>query len=509
MKQIFTLLFFFIGITVFAQSGIFITTHDPQNELSKVVAHTDSSLFLLNIKQYEKGKYDFYVSKHQAYKTNIGFDTCLYIAKLFNGKLDARTFKHSIFQCKENLLFVFDVYAGSHRKVIAKAISFNGNVSDAFVLDDCDLSNTELIECIYTYELTDKKELLITLRRKYKSGFQRDKCILYTEYMSKLWEYEFPKISYHYNVNIPAAVFNSNQLIYHVANGFIDKAGGEWTIRSNYDTIVHRTVDGLVYDLKIPKDSLNIIVVNPVQKTSAQYNVYWPFKTRPILVPISPSQILLYNLVDIDDEKFVLPSKKAMYYKRIDVKTNKVLFEELHPFNLHVQDNLTYLCQGNSNRPTAKHFYLMFEKVANGRITTLFQNNCFEESEIIASSYNITTNTFEWMHLFPRKIATSSPLNSLTFSYSSNNFDIGFYESKKNFDIQLSAYKHNKYKMVRGNEDSQFISWSIGDEGVPRKTKVDSDSEDFLFPWLKNKEPYDSNNFFESKWFFPAKFIYR
>lgn len=504
-KHLFLLLFCFIGNTIFSQSGLLITTQDPQNELSKVVAHTDSSLFILNIKKYEKGKYDFYISKYSAYKTNIDFDTCLHIAKLFGGNLDARTFKYSIFQCKESILFVFDVYSGFHRKVIAKAINFNGNVSDAFVLDDCDLSNTELMECIYSYELTDKKELLITLRRKYKSGFQRDKSILYTEYMNKLWEYEFPKVNYHYNVNVLATVLNSNLLFYRVANGFVDKKGEEWIVRGIYDTIVKKTVDGLIYDLKVPKDSLSFIIVNPIQKTSAKYSLYWPFKTQPRLVPISSSQVILYGLVNIDDEKFVLPAKLAMYYMRVDIKNNKVLFEELFPFNKHIQENLTYLCGSGSNGPTSKPFGLSIEKIADGKLFTVYENTCFEEREIVTSCFNISKNKIEWTYFIPRKISTSAPLGALTCSYSSDVFEIGFYENIKNFNTPLELYKHNKHKMVRGYDDSQFISWKINTDGAAIKNNVSINSEDFLFPWLKNNNK--SQTFFIHRNFLPVGFM--
>jgi hypothetical protein len=504
-RLLFTLLLFFIGNSFFSQSSVLITTHDPQNELSRVVAHTDSSLFVLNIIQYKKGKYDFYISKYQAYKSNIGFDTCLHIAKLFDGNLDARTFKYSIFQCKESILFVFDVYAGSHKKVIAKAINFNGHVSDAFILDDCDLSNSELMECIYTYELTDKKELLITLRRKYKSGFQRDKCLLYTEYMNKLWEYEFPKINYHYNVNVLATVFNSNQLIYDVANGFIDKTGNEWIVKGDYDTIMKRSVDGLIYDLKIPKDSLSIIIVNPNQKTTSQYSVYWPFKTKPRLVPISPTQILFYNLVNIDDEKFVLPGKIAMYYKRIDIKNGKVLFEELVPFNKHIQENLTYLCGGGSNGPTSKPFSLSIEKMIDGKLFSVYENTCFEERELLTACFNISKNMIEWTYFFPRKISTSSPLGALTCSYYSDIFELGFYENTKNFNVPLELYRHNKHKMVRWYDDSQFISWKINESGEAFKNTVNINSEVFLFPWLNNNKT--SQTFFIHRNFLPVGFI--
>jgi hypothetical protein len=506
IKVLFTILSCFIGVNAFAQSGILITTHEPNNESSKIVAQTDSSFFVLNINEFEKGKSDFYVTKHQAYKTKVEFDTCLHIAKLFAGKLDAKKFKYSIFQCKENLLFVFDVYAGSHKKVIVKTINFNGDVSDAFVLDDCDLSNTELTECIYSYELTDKKELLITLRRKYKSGFQRDKSILYTEYMNKLWEYEFPKVNYHYNVNVLATVFNSNLLIYRVANGFVDKTGEEWIVRGIYDTIIKKTVDGLTYDLKVPKDSLSFIIVNPIQKTSAKYNLYWPFKTQPRLVPISSSQVILYGLVNIDDEKFVLPAKLAMYYMRVDIKNNKVLFEELVPFNKHIQENLTYMCGGGSNGPTSKPFGLSLEKTIDGKLFTIYENTCFEERELITSCFNISKNSIEWTYFFPRKISTSAPLDAITCSYTSGIFELGFYENTKNFSTPLNLYRHNKHKMARWYDDSQFISWKINEKGEAFKNYVNINSEEFLFPWIKNNDN-TSQTFFIHQNFLPIGFL--
>lgn len=506
IKKIFLVITCFVKLSVSAQSGFLITTHDPRNEDSRIVAHTDSSLFVLNIKSYEKGKFDFYLSKHQAYKNELLFDTCLRIAKLFDGKLDAKTVKYSAFQCKEHIIFVFDVFIGSHKKVIAKTIHFNGKVSDAFILDDSDISSSELLECNYRYELTDKKELLITVRRKYKSGYQRDKCILYTEYMNKLWDYELPKINYHYDVNVLTSVYNSNQLIYRVANGFLDKNGNEWIINSGYDTIIKKTVDGLTYDLKVPKDSITLMIINPIQKTTSQVRIYWPFKKIGIIVPISSTQMLLYNLVDIDDEKFVLPAKKAMYYKRVDIKNNKVLFEELVPFNRDIQENLTYACGAGSNGPTSKHFQLMLEKLVDGKLFSVFENTCFEECELVASCFNITTNTIDWSYFFPRKVSTSSLLKAITVSYYPTIFEIGFYEHTSNFDKPLELYKHNKHKMVRGYDDSQFISWKIDDKGVAVKNKASFNSEAFLFPWITNTE-HSSQLFFKSTDFLPMGFL--
>ena len=506
-KHLFLLLFCFIGNTIFSQSGLLITTYDPQNELSKIVSHTDSSLFILKIKKYDKGKYDFYISNHSVNSNAIKFDTCLNISKLFGGKFDAKTFRYHAFQCKENIIFVFDVYFGAHKKVLAKAINFYGIVSDAFVLDDSDLSNTELMECNYYYELTDKKELLITLRRKYKSGFQRDKCILYTEYMNKLWEYEFPKINYHYEVNELVTVYNSNQLIYRVANGFLDKSGNEWIIKHNYDTIIKKTIDGLIYDLKVPKDSLCLIIVNPIKQTNSQVKVHWPFKDQGLVIPISATQILLYGLLDIDDEKFVLPGKKAMYYKRVDIKNNIELYDSLIPLDKKNQDNLTYSMLQAESKP----FGLMTEKIVDGKLVSFFVNQFYNEAEIIVSCFNITSNKFEWLNLLPRKISTisSSPINAITFSYSNKKIGVGYYENKDNFGTPISLYKHKKYKMARGFDDSNFIEVSIDEMGNANKKIVDESSQEFLFPWLYSGDFNSSSHFFYSRWFLPLRFIYK
>lgn len=506
-KQLFYIVIFFINYSIIAQSGILVKTYETHNETMSLVAHTDSAIFLLSIKAYEKGKRDFYVSNHPVNKNAIKFDTCLHIAKLFGGKLDTKTFKYSIFQCKENIIFVFDVYVGSHKKVLAKTINFNGNVSDVFVLDDSDISSNELLECNYYYELTDKKELLITLRRKYKSGFQRDKCILYTEYMNRLWEYEFPKINYHYEVNVLTTVYNSNQLIYRVANGFLDKNGNEWIIKHNYDTIIKKTIDGLTYNLKVPKDSLCLMIVNPIKQTTSQVKLHWPFKDQGLITPISASQIILYDLVDVEDAKFILPGKKAMYYKRVDIKNNIELYDSLIPLDKKNQDNLTYSMLQAESKP----FGLMSEKIVDGKLVSFFVNQFYNEAEIMVSCFNIASNKFEWINLLPRKISTtsSSPINALTFSYSTKKIGVGYYENSDNFETPISLYKHKKYKMARGFDDSNFIEVSIDEMGNANKKIVDESSKEFLFPWLYSGDFNSSSHFFDSKWFLPLRFIYK
>lgn len=507
-KQFLSITLCFVCYSIFGQSAIVINTYEPKNQSVRIAAHTDSSIFLLSIKSYDKGKRDFYISNKPVNKNTRQFDTCLHIAKLFGGKLDTKTFKYSIFQCKDNIIFVFDVYMGTHKKVIAKVVNFNGDVSDAFILDDSDLSNIELMECNYTYELTNKKELLITLRRKYKSGFQRDKCILYNEYMNKLWDYELPKINYHFDVNVIATVYNTNQLIYQVKNGFLDKTGNEWTIKSDYDTIVKKTIDGLTYHLKVPKDSVCLIIANPLQKTTTQVKAYWPFKAVAHIQPISATQVLLYNLVDIDDEKYILPAKKAIYYKRIDTKNKTELFENLTPLDKQSQENLTYECGAGSNGPTSKKIGLISEKIIDGRLYSLFKHNFYEESELVVSCFDIPSNKFEWMYLIPRKLATASTLSDLVFSYFDKKLNVSFYENMENFGKPYNLYIHRKHKMVRNLDDSNFITVSIDENGNLTKSLTDPSSRNFLFPWLTS----DSNNiaphFFESRNFLPLKFLY-
>lgn len=511
MKFILSVLFICWGFSqcIFAQENTASKDFDDHKEPIRIVAHTDSSLFMLGKKAYAKGKFDLYISKHTAHKKFIDFDTCLYFSKLFSEKFDPDNFRYSTFQCNENIVIVFDAIIGDKKTVIAKTIDFKGKVSEAFVLDESDLSNSNLKECKYFYSLTTKNEILITLRRTYKSGYQRDKCILYDGRLSKLWDYELPKINSHIEVNLIAYVYNSNQLIYHVTEGGIDSRGNEWIFREYADTIIKKDVDGLKYDLKICKDSLDLLIALPLKKEVKIVKVYWPFNKFPIITPISASQIMLYTLVNIDDEKYMIPGKKAIFYKRIDIKNNTELYENLIPLDKRTQDNLTYQSGAPTNGPTTKIFGLVSEKMIDGKLFSLFSHNIFEESELIASCFDISKNKFEWIQLIPRKLSTSSSLEALTFSYSNRKINIGLYENKLNFETPLNLYRHSKHKMARNYDGSNFIEVTIDENGNMSKSIVNEASEFFLFPWLGSSIDNTGNHFFESKFFLPIGFLYK
>ncbi len=489
------------------------TEYDTSSIFSKVpikiVAHTDSSLFMLGKKAYEKRKFDLYISKHTAYKKSIDFDTCLNFSKLFSEDFNPDNFRYSTFQCNDKIVIIFDAIIGDKKTVIAKTIDYKGKVSEALVLDESDLSNTNLKECKYFYSLTTKNEILITLRRTYKSGYQRDKCILYDSRLSKLWDYELPKINSHIDVNLIAYVYNSNQLIYHVAEGALDSRGNEWIFKEYADTIIKKDVDGLKYDLKICKDSLDLLIAYPLEKEIKIVKVYWPFRRFPIITPISSSQIILYSLVDIDDEKYMLPGKKAVFYKRIDIKNNIELYEKLIPLDKRTQDNLTYQSGAPTNGPTTKNFGLVSEKMIDGKLFSLFTHNVFEESELITSCFDISKNKLEWIQLIPRKLATSSSLDALTFSYSDKKIHIGLYENKQNFETPLNLYRHAKHKMARNYDGSNFIEVRIEENGNMSKSIVNETSEVFLFPWLSLSVDNATSHFFESRFFLPIGFLYK
>ncbi|MDF2450389.1 MAG: hypothetical protein K0R26_2893, partial [Bacteroidota bacterium] len=189
------------GYSAFGQNS-------PENSLVflkapiKIIAHTDSNIFLLGKKPDSKGLIDFYVSKHGIGKNSVKFDVCLNYNKLFDGKFDPDNFRYKTFQCKNKIIILFDVIISEKKTLIGKWIDFNGNVSEAVVVDDIDMKDDNLSSCKYNLDITDKGDLFVSIRRVYKSGYQRDKCFLVDENFSKLWQYDFPKINSWKEVNI-------------------------------------------------------------------------------------------------------------------------------------------------------------------------------------------------------------------------------------------------------------------------------------------------------------------
>ena len=211
--------------------------------------------------------------------------------------------------------------------------------------------------------------------------------------------------------------------------------------------------------------------------------------------------------MDVEDENHVLPGRKAMYYKRIDIKNNVELFEDLIPLTKTMQQNLTY----NMGRASSKPFGLLTQKLEDGKLLSLFVNQFYNEAEIIVSCFNIALNKFEWVHLLPRKLSTKaySSIDAITFSYSNKKVGVGYYENRLNFGTPLNLYKHKKYKMARGVEDTHFIEVTIDEIGSVSKKIVNESSVEFLFPWFNNKAMVDNKHFFYSNSFLPVKYIYK
>ena len=489
-----------IGQNVPEKSMVFL------KEPIKIIAHTDSSLFLLGKKTNAEGLADFYVSKHSAGNNSVKFDACLNYNKLFDGKFNPDDFRYKTFQCKNKIVILFDVIISEKKKLIGKWIDFYGNVSEAIVIESIDMKDDNLSACKYNLDLTDKGDILISIRRTYKSGYQRDKCILVNEDFSKLWEYDFPKINSWKEVNIIADIDKNSNLVYFIANErniMVERDP------NNRDTIIAKKVGNLEYKLKLRRDSLELVYVNPITSVVKYTKVYYPFLDFPSIRAISSSQILLYDEINIDDEKFIMPSKKGIYYKRLDIKNNKVLLDTLFVFGDKVQQNLTYWLPEKTNRPTNKKFFLTYEKIIEGKMYSVFEHLGTEIGtlEIFASCFNISDNKIEWANFIPRKVSYyPNNINTFVVEFSNNSFNISFYERKENFALLKDKYNFDKYKLVKKDEDSNFVTYETSVSGGITKRVTNMNSEDFIFPWLKeNKDKV----LYESRAFLPIGFLYK
>ncbi len=506
--------FFFIICTVFFVAGSYSQNGEDSVYIAtspvKIVAHTDSSIFLLTKKRkHSDRQWDFYISKHTAYKKSVDFDTCLAFGSLFNGKFNPDIFNYSALQCNNNLVILFDAVISGKKTLLGKIIDFNGKVSGAFKIDETNLNDPNMSDCKYLYSLTSKKDILVTVRRTYRSGYQRDKCLLLNSRLIKIWEYELPKINALKEVNVVAYAYGTDQLIYYTMDG-TNMAGHQWSINSHpADTIIKRAVAGLKYDLKVRKDSLQLLFVTPSKQESKVVKIYWPYQNLPVVTSLSASHVLLYNLVDIDDEKFVLPAKKAIYYKRVDIKNNKVLYDSLMPLNNHIQNSLTYLSMAQTDRPTSKPFMLISEKLVDGKVVSLFRHAIYEDSELMVSSFDIVNNEFNWVNFIPRKLSTKKEnLDVFVFNYANRTLNLGFYENKENFAMPIEQYRHRKYIPARTFAGSNFISVSILADGTMKKQIADETTEEFLFPWFAG-DGIANTHFFESYRLLPVGFLYK
>lgn len=504
----------------------------------KIVAHTDSSIFLLGKKTNEKGEWDFYITKYTAYKDKIEFNVCLNLAKVFKGGINPNSTNFEFMQQKNHIVLLFTAVNQQNKILLGKIIGYDGDVSEAFVLDKTDYTNDNLEKCEYDYYNTSKKNVLVHIEREYKSGFKRDKCILLDPFLNKIWEYELPQLNAKTEENIIVDVDNLNRLIYYPWK-FVTVVSASMDVKRRYqsvfddpnkfryqrvyrgpnDTILPLKVDNLKYNMKFRKDSIKLIFVNPLKNDVLSQSFYYPFITSPIIKSITSSQLLMYGIVDIDDEGFQLMGKKAIYYKRLDFKCNQVLLDTLIVLDDKLQRKLMHSYTGNTH-PTSKYFKLMSENIVDGKLVNIYEHNLNAQEynpkaypqknkqflEVLTTCYDITNNKFEWVYLLPRKINFYYPnLYDVVVRGYSGMVSVSFFEHRKNALKNNFNYDFSKYKLLRKPKDKRFVTYIISDSKNITKTLNNAIDNTFMFPWLSSKA--SNSHFFTTKDFHPNDYF--
>lgn len=521
MKYFFIALVIFVFQKSFAQMTALTTSVIPAGRPFpiKIIAQTDSSVFFVGKKIAEKGIWDLYISRRSAFKDSIAFEVCLNVRKVYNGSFNIDNVNFEYMQCKNNIIFLFTAISPSNKILFAKMISFEGEVSEAFVLDRTDYTNENLESCTYNYFLTDKKNILIFNQRSYASGFERDKCILVDNFLNKIWEYELPAIDAHNQENLIADVDNANNLIFY--NLFYDvynyrTASNKYASQKVYSyarstTKIKYKLGNLEYDLLIRQDSIELFFLNAFKKEITSKKLYYPFPAFPLIKSITSSQLLMYNMIDIDDEKYIFPGKKAMFYKRFDLKSNTVLLDTLVVLSEKLHKKLSYSYGPSGKRPTGKYFKLLNENYVDGRLISVFEHNYNGQFlELLACSYNVSLNKFEWNQLIPRKINFYYPgIYDVVTRYYDNKLSVSFYEHPRNSLININYTDFDAYKLLRKPYDKMFVSYIFPPSGEVEKVTHQKVDDSFMFPWLSSRKEVDHNYFFAKRDFLPLEFLYK
>ena len=494
---------------------------------TKIIAHTDSSLFVIGKNLNQDSVFDLFISKHHALNKQFDFEKCLNINKVFKGKFKVDNISFEYMQCKNSIVVLFTAVSQENKLLFAKTISFDGVISEAFVIDKTDYTNDNLETCEYSFFQTTKKDILVFVQRSYKSGFKRDKCFLINEKLDKLWERELPKVivgkqmDSEGELNILADIDNKSNLLYYSAKYSLDfginnlgkallvPSFDKYNLKHSVDSIEKVKLGFLTYDLKLRKDSIELKTVNAATTEITSKKIYYPFLSFPIFKSITSSQLLMYNLVDIDDEKHTFPSKVGIYLKRIDIKNDLVLLDTLILLDNKIQENLQYVYGPGSDRATNKNFRLVSENFVDGKLISVFEHRYNEQLlEVLVSSFSVSENKLEWVKLLPRKINISQPnLYDFTVRYFNKQVCVSFYENQKNFNTPLTKYKFNSFHTLHHPEYKNFVSWNISEYGDITKVSESNTTKEFLFPWLSNSTN-DTHHFFVNKNFLPMEFLY-
>ncbi|MES2513393.1 MAG: hypothetical protein V4580_04585 [Bacteroidota bacterium] len=485
----------------------------------KIIAQTDSSVFFVGKKIAEKNIWDLYISKRSAFKDSIDFEVCLDVRKIYNGSFNIDNVNFEYMQSKNNIIFLFTAISPINKILFAKIISYEGEVSEPYIIDRTDYTNENLESCSYSYYLTSKKNILVFNQRAYKSGFERDKCILLDNFLNKVWEYELPAINAHNQENLIADVDNANNLIFY--NLFFDtytyfNTSNNLVAQKVYSyskssTKIKYKLGRLEYDLLIREDSINLFFLNAFKKEIISRKLYYPFLQFPIIKSLTSTQLLMYNVVDIEDEKYIFPGKKGMYYKRFDLKNDTVLLDTLLVMSDKLQRKLSYNYGPGGKRPTGKYFKLLNENYIDGKLISVFEhiyNGQF--LELLACNYNVTLNKFEWNQLVPRKINIYYPdIYDVVTRYYDNKLSLSFYEHPRNASVNANYTDFDAYKLLRKPHDKVFVSYTFTLDGDVEKTNQQKINDSFMFPWIGDKKNINHSYFFAKRDFLPLEFLYK
>lgn len=481
----------------------------------KIVAHTDSNIFILGKKKNENNEWDFYVSRYSSQDKGVDFNVCLDLTKVFKGGINPNSGSFEFFQGKNNIVLLFTAVNQSNKILFGKIIGLDGNVSEAFVIDKTDYTDKNIESCEYKSFSTNKKNILVHVKRAYKSGFERDKCILLDPFLNEVWSYELPELNAKKAENIIVDVDNSNRLIYHpwefATESYLNMDGKlvlQRVYRKVKDTILPLKVGHFTYNMKFKKDSINLFFVNPVKNDVSTKSFYYPFVMMPVIKSITSTQLLMYSMVDIDDENFRIMGKKSMYYKRFDLKNNTILLDTLVVLNEKIQQKLMHTYSPESKHPTSKYFKLYSENLTGSNLISVYEHGGNGQFlEVFASNFNLATNKLEWTCLLPRKINVYYPnIYDLVVRRFNDNTSVSFFEHKRNLPLNNVNYEFKKYKLLRKPKSKAFISYNISKDGTIFKNINQTIDNDFLFPWLKSSFS-NNDHFFFSRDFFPSDFL--
>ena len=195
--------------------------------------------------------------------------------------------------------------------------------------------------------------------------------------------------------------------------------------------------------------------------------------------------------------------KKAMHYKRFDLKNNKTLLDTIVVLSEKIQQKLMHTYAPDNIHPTSKYFKLFSDNIVGNNLISVYEHGSTGQYlEVFATNFNLATNKPEWTCLLPRKINIYYPnVYDFVIRKFNDSVSISFFEHIKNSMKNSENYTFKKYKLLRKIRDKNFITYSIQQKGNVSKKYNENVDNFFLYPCLT---PNSIKNFlFISRDFLP------